>query len=76
MGGRWVSALLGPYSHTVHRARWWVLGGGSLGYERNTPVLERMLQLTWGVPWGGRWVEIARQDTTSTSWLQVLLNYS
>ena len=33
------SALLGPYSRTMYRALWWVLGGGSLSYERGTPVL-------------------------------------
>ena len=33
------SALLGPYSRTLHRALWWVLGGGSLSYERGSPCI-------------------------------------
>ena len=35
------SALPGPYSRTLHRDLWWVLGGGGLFHERGTPVLPR-----------------------------------
>ena len=37
------SAPIGPYGRTMHRALWWVLGGGSLSYERGTPVENRLL---------------------------------
>ena len=32
------SALLGPYRRILHRALWWVLGGGAVSYERGTPA--------------------------------------
>ena len=46
-------APLGPYSRTIPGVLWWSLGGGSICYERDTPVeaeaaqvvaLERRLQ--------------------------------
>ena len=38
--------LLGPYSRTMHRALWWVLGGGSLHYERSTAVSGMLCNLS------------------------------